>query len=175
MPRIATLCLLLAVAILAAGCGFRLQGASQLPAGLDSVHVATRDRLTSFAVELGRGLERIGASQAASAGEADAVVRVTRDRSGRRVLSVSARNTPQEYAIFYEVEFAIDRGGAEVVPPQRLELTRNISFDESELLAKDREEEILREAMARDLADLVLRRLESLPPAPPPAPGGPSR
>ena len=175
MPRIATLCLLLSVALLAAGCGFRLQGASQLPAGLDSVHVATRDRLTSFAVELGRGLERIGASQAASAGEADAVVRVTRDRSGRRVLSVSARNTPQEYAIFYEVEFAIDRGGAEVVPPQRLELTRNISFDESVLLAKDREEEILREAMARDLADLVLRRLESLPPAPPPAPGDPSR
>ena len=175
MPRSATLCLLLAVAILAAGCGFRLQGSSQLPAGLDSVHVATRDRLTSFAVELESGLERIGASQAASAGEADAVVRVTRDRSGRRVLSVSARNTPQEYAIFYEVEFAIDRGGAEVVPPQRLELTRNISFDESQLLAKDREEEILREAMARDLADLVLRRLESLPPAPPPAPGDPSR
>jgi LPS-assembly lipoprotein len=175
MPRFATLCLLLAVAVLAAGCGFRLQGASHLPAGLDSVHVATRDRLTSFAVELSRGLERIGASQAAVAGEADAVVRVTRDRSGRRVLSVSARNTPQEYEIFYEVEFAIDRGGAQVVPPQRLQLTRNISFDESELLAKDREEEILREAMARDLADLVLRRLESLPAAPPPAQSGPSR
>jgi len=175
MPRFATLYLLLAVTVLAAGCGFRLQGASQLPAGLDSVHVATRDRLTFFAVELGRGLERIGARQAAVAGEADAVVRVTRDRSGRRVLSVSARNTPQEYAVFYEVEFAIDRGGAQVVPPQRLELTRNISFDESELLAKDREEEILREAMARDLADLVLRRLESLPAAPPPAQSGPSR
>jgi LPS-assembly lipoprotein len=175
VPRFATLSLLLAIAVLAAGCGFRLQGASQLPAGLDSVHIATRDRLTSFAVELGRGLERVGARQAAVAGEADAVVRVIRDRSGRRVLSVSARNTPQEYAIFYEVEFAIDRGGEQVVPPQRLELTRNISFDESELLAKDREEEILREAMARDLADLVLRRLESLPPAPPPAQSGPSR
>ena len=73
------------------------------------------------------------------------------------------------------MEFAIDRGGVQVVPPQRLELTRNISFDESELLAKDREEEILREAMARDLADLVLRRLESLPPAPPSAQSGPSR
>jgi len=34
--------------------------------------------------------------------------------------------------------------------------------DESRLLAKDREEEILRDAMARDLADLVLRRLGSL-------------
>ena len=63
------------------------------------------------------------------------------------------------------IEYSIARGGAEVVPPQRLELTRNISFDESQLLAKDREEEILRDAMAGDLADLVLRRLESLPAA----------
>jgi LPS-assembly lipoprotein len=179
--RFAARWVLLAVAVLAAGCGFRLQGASQPTAGLDSVHVATRDRLTPFAVELGRGLQRAGADEAAVASEADAVVRVIRDRSGRRVLSVSARNTPQEFEIFYEVEYAIERGGTEVVPPQKLALTRNISFDESQLLAKDREEEILREAMARDLADLVLRRLESLPAAPPPAvpsstePGGPSR
>jgi len=91
------------------------------------------------------------------------VVRVTTDRTGRRVLSVSARNTPQEFEIFYVVEYSIDAGGKQVVPPQRLELTRNISFDESQLLAKDREQEILRDAMARDLAGLVLRRLESLP------------
>jgi LPS-assembly lipoprotein len=48
------------------------------------------------------------------------------------------------------------------VPPQSLELTRNFSFDESLLLAKENEEEILRDAMARDLAGLVMRRLESL-------------
>ena len=93
------------------------------------------------------------------------MVRVTVDRTGRRVLSVSARNTPQEFEVFYEVEYSIERAGAEVVPRQRLQLTRNISFDVSQLLAKDREEEVLRDAMARDLADLVLRRLASLPPA----------
>jgi len=37
-----------------------------------------------------------------------------------------------------------------------------MSFDDAQLLAKDREEAILREAMARDLAMLVVRRLESL-------------
>lgn len=153
----------LATALLLAGCGFRLQGASVLPEGIDSVHVVARDELSAFAVELFRGLERAGAQRAATPAEADAVVRVTLDRTGRRVLSVSARNTPQEFEIFYQVEYSIARGGEEVVPPQRLELTRNISFDERLLLAKDREEEILRDAMARDLADLVLRRIESLP------------
>lgn len=157
------LVMLLSGALLLTGCGFRLQGSATLPPGLESVHVATRDELSPFAVELFQGLERAGGQRAPSAGEADAVIRVRADRTGRRVLSVSARNTPQEFAIFYEVEYSVERDGEEVVPLQRLELTRNISFDESQLLAKDREEEILRDAMARDLADLVLRRLESLP------------
>jgi len=160
------LALALATALSVAGCGFRMQGATTLPPGLDRVYVAVRDELSPLSIELFRGLERAGARRATSPGEADAVVRVTLDKSGRRVLSVSARNTPQEFEIFYAVEYSIDAGGAQVVPPQRLELTRNISFGESQLLAKDREEEILREAMARDLAGLVLRRLESLPPAP---------
>jgi LPS-assembly lipoprotein len=163
-PRF-TVTLVLSAALLLAGCGFRLQGTSALPEGLDRVHVAVRDELSAFSVELFRGLERAGAQRVASPGEADAVVRVTVDRTGRRVLSVSARNTPQEFEIFYVVEYSIDAGGTQVVPPQRLELTRNISFDESQLLAKDREQEILSDAMARDLAGLVLRRLESLPAA----------
>jgi LPS-assembly lipoprotein len=165
MLRRSRLVLALATALLLAGCGFRLQGSSSLPAGLDRVYVVARDELSPFSIEVFRGLERAGAQRAASAGEADAVLRVTLDRTGRRVLSVSARNTPQEFEIFYAVEYSIDAGGQQVVAPQRLELTRNISFDESQLLAKDREEEILRDAMARDLAALVLRRLESLPPA----------
>ncbi|MBP9131424.1 MAG: hypothetical protein KBF50_14245, partial [Steroidobacteraceae bacterium] len=72
------------------------------------------------------------------------------------------RNTPQEFEIFYLVEYSVDRGGREVLELQPLEMIRNLSFDETQLLAKDREEAIIREAMARDLAVLVTRRLESL-------------
>jgi LPS-assembly lipoprotein len=145
-------------------CGFRLQGTATLPAGISNVHVATADELTPFAVELRRALENAGARTTNSAGEADAVIRVAHDRTGQRVLSVSARNVPQEYQVYYTVRYSIDRAGKEAVPLQELELTRSYSFSESDLLAKNREEEILREAMARDLADLVLRRLGTLPP-----------
>ena len=133
----------------------------RLPEGVRSVYVATSDELTPFAVALKQSLERSGASIAGSAATADTVLRVTKDRTGRRVLSVSSRNTPQEYEVFYTVEYSIDRAGKEVVSMQPLELTRNFSFDESRLLAKDREEEVLRDAMAQDLATLVVRRIES--------------
>jgi LPS-assembly lipoprotein len=150
------------VAVLLAGCGFHLQGAVGLPEGLRSVYVSTSDELSPFAVELRNGLERAGASLATAAGTADAVIRISDDRTGRRVLSVSARNTPQEIEVYNSVVFSIDRGGREAVAAQRLDLTRYFTFDESQLLAKGREEALLREAMARDLTDLVLRRLGSL-------------
>jgi LPS-assembly lipoprotein len=143
-------------------CGFRLQGAVELPPEVRRIYVATADELTPFAVELREALGRNGATLAPAAGAADAVVRVRSDRTGRRVLSVSARNTPEEFEVFYVVDYSIDRGGQEVVPSQVLELTRSFSFDEADLLAKDREEDILREAMARDIAGLIVRRLGSL-------------
>jgi LPS-assembly lipoprotein len=150
------------VAIPLSSCGFHLQGSTDLPADVRRVYVATADELTPFSVELRDALTRNGAQLASAAGTADAVVRVKRDRTGRRVLSVSARNTPEEFEVFYVVDYSIDRGGKEVVPSQTLERTRSFSFDEADLLAKDREEDILREAMARDIASLVVRRLGSL-------------
>ena len=45
---------------------------------------------------------------------------------------------------------------------QEISATRSYSFDERLLLAKEHEEAMLREAMAQDLADIVMRRLASL-------------
>jgi LPS-assembly lipoprotein len=153
---------LLAAALLLVGCGFHLQGSGSLPEGMRRFSVITADEVTPFAVELRRAIERSGGELTGTLAEADTVVRIQRDRSGRRVLSVSARNTPQEYEIFYSIEYSVDRGGKQVLEPQPLEMIRNLSFDETQLLAKDREEIIIRESMAKDLAILVTRRLESL-------------
>jgi len=148
--------------VLQAGCGFHLKGAVSLPADVKTVYVATNDELSPFSVELDRALDAAGAVRATSASVADAVIRVAQDRTGRRVLSVSARNTPQEYQVYYVLGYSIERGDQTAVEPQEIELTRSYSFSESDLLAKDREEAILREALARDLADLVVRRLASI-------------
>ena len=159
---LAWLAALLATTALLTGCGFHLQGSGSLPEGARKIRIVTSDEVTPFAVELRRAIERSGGAVVNTTAEADTVVRIQKDRGGRRVLSVSARNTPQEYEIFYSVEYSVDRAGKEVLETQPLEMTRNMSFDETQLLAKDREETIIRDAMARDLAMLVTRRLESL-------------
>jgi LPS-assembly lipoprotein len=93
---------------------------------------------------------------------ATAIVRIRRDVSGQRVLSVSARNTPEEYQVFYAVEYSVEGGGRELIPQDTIEMTRDYSYDETAVLAKQREQAVLREALARDLAGMIVRRLAAL-------------
>jgi len=53
-------------------------------------------------------------------------------------------------------------GGETRLADEELRLTRDLSFDETQILAKEREQETLRAALAQDLAALVLRRLAAL-------------
>jgi len=156
-------------AVLAAGlalalvaCGFHRQGVTPMPAVMKTTYVDARDERTDFMRGLTRALETRGATLTPTRESASAVLRIERDETGQRVLSVSARNTPTEYEIFYTVTYAVTSNGAEVLTPQTLTLTRDYSFDDEALLAKQHEEEILREALASDLVNLVMRRLASL-------------
>jgi len=125
-------------------------------------YVDSKDRYTEFNQALRERLRTSGAKVTEHAGDATAVVKIIKDQSGQRVLSVSARNTPEEYEVFYAVEYSVVSGGNELIPPQKLELTRDYSYDTTAVLAKQREQAVLRAALAQDLAGLVLRRLASL-------------
>jgi len=125
-------------------------------------YVDANDRYTEFNRALRDRLRASGAKVTDRASDATAVVKIIKDQSGQRVLSVSARNTPEEYEVFYAVEYSVTSGGTELIAPQKLELTRDYSYDTTAVLAKQREQAVLREALAQDLAGLVLRRLASL-------------
>jgi LPS-assembly lipoprotein len=125
-------------------------------------YLDTKDERSDFLRGLSSALETNGATLATTRDGATAVLRVERDETGQRVLSVSARNTPTEYEIYYTVTYSVTAGGEEVLPPRTLTLTRDYSFNEEALLAKQHEEEFLREALARDLVSQVMRSLASL-------------
>jgi LPS-assembly lipoprotein len=151
-----------ACVVLLAACGFRLQGRTPLPEALASVYVDAENPQTDFVVNLRRLLVSSGAKLAPDASQASATVRVLEDESTRSVVSVSAANSPVEIAIEYKVRFAVVAGDRELLPAQPLAASRSFSFDERLLLAKEHEEDILREALARDLAGIAMRRLASL-------------
>jgi LPS-assembly lipoprotein len=153
---------LLGTVLSLSACGWRLQGAAKLSPTMTVTFVDAEDRYTDFNRALRDRLRASGAKVTERVADATAVVKIIKDQSGQRVLSVSARNTPEEYEVFYAVEYSVASGGTELIPPQKLELTRDYSYDTTAVLAKQREQAVLREALAHDLAGLVLRRLASL-------------
>ncbi len=95
-------------------------------------------------------------------GSSGATISVHDDELTERILSVSARNIPTEYELTYRVTFSVTSDGKTLIDNEEISATRDISFDEAQLLAKEREQEILRAALARDLVALVMRRLAAL-------------
>jgi LPS-assembly lipoprotein len=143
-------------------CGFHLEGHTPLPESLRAPYVATQDRQSDFVQSLQRALLSNGAHLAPDKDKASATVNILKDNLKRRVVAVSNLNQPNEYEITYTVTFSVSAGDKQLLAPQDVSATRVFSFNESQLLAKGHEEDVLRTAMARDLADIVMRRLARL-------------
>jgi LPS-assembly lipoprotein len=154
--------LLAAAAVVLAGCGFQLQGRAPLPGVVKAPYVEAPDRQSDFVQSLRHALLSNGAQLVPDRTQASAVISVLQDQMTRRVLSVSAANQPNQYELTYTVRVTVNAGANELLPPQEVIVTRTYSFNEPLLLAKGHEEDVLREDMARDLADRVMRLLARL-------------
>ena len=141
-------------------CGFQLQGSSgALPPATVQTYLETEDPYTDFYASLRDALRDRGANVVESPSEASGVLRILQDDFGQRILSVSARNVPREYEVFYVVTFSFEADGSELLAPESLLVTRSYTYDETQVLGKSLEENELRLSLARDLATRVLRRL----------------
>ena len=141
------------------GCGFRLAGSEHLPAVLAKPYLSVKDPYTDFSREFERELKSSGAVLQLGRQDATATIDVTKDLIEQRTLSVSARNIPTDYELRYTVTFDVRGPDAEILAPQTITLSRDYSFEENELLAKEHEADILRARMARDLATMAMRVL----------------
>jgi LPS-assembly lipoprotein len=157
----AVLSLAFALASLA-GCGFRLEGSGRLPPQMSKTYVQTTVPSTVFYTRLRDALRLRGLEIVMSPEEAGATLTISEDQTGQRVLSVSARNIPREYEIFYTVTFSVRTDDGALIEPESLVATRSYTYDETQVLGKAQEERILRRALAEDLARQIVRRIEAV-------------
>ncbi len=151
-----------ALTLFLSACGFHLQGRTPLPDVVKTPYLQTSDRQTEFALSLERAMITSGAHPVEQKDRASVIVNILRDEVVRRTLSVSAQNQPDEYELTYTVRFSVTAGDKELLPPTDITNVRSFAFAEQLLLAKNHEETILRQDMAHDLADMVMRRLARL-------------
>jgi LPS-assembly lipoprotein len=154
--------LAIAAAALLAGCGFHLPNAITVPPLMESTYVDAVDDYSLFHRELRQALKSAGVELVDTPEQATAILSILTDRTDQRVLSVSARNVPTEYEVYYSIEYAITAGERYLLSPRDVTLTRDYTYDTTLVLGKAREEAMLREALVDDLVRIVLKQISSL-------------
>lgn len=150
------------IILLITSCGFQLRVAKNLPIEMDRTYISTEDEYSIFYRQLKKGLYERGVEVVESPVDATAVFNILQEDTGQRVLSVSGRNVVREYEVFYRIFYSIQTKDKLIKSPQEEILTRDYTYDETLVLGKEREENLLREAIADDLVRIILMKLASL-------------
>jgi len=144
------------------GCGFQLQGALTMPAEMQRTYLDPVDKHSLFHRELRLQLQAAGVQLVDTPDNSTAILSIRIDETNQRVLSVSGRNVPTEYEVYYTVEYSLASGEKVLLSPQDITLTRDYTYDTTKVLGKSREEAVLREAVVKDLVRTVLKQISSL-------------
>jgi LPS-assembly lipoprotein len=151
------LCLVLGVLSLN-GCGFALRGPVSFP--FATIYVGLPDN-SPLGGELKRNIRANGKTVISpDATGAEVVLEVLGESREKVILSLNEQGRVREYNLTYNLRFRVkDKAGKEVLQTTTISLKRNISFNETQVLAKEAEEVLLYRDMQSDLVQQIMRRL----------------
>jgi len=157
--RLASALLCLALA----GCGFQLRGTAEVP--FETIYVPTV--AGGIGLELKRNIQAgTRAKVVDDAKQAEAILEFTQESREKEILSLTGTGRVREFQLRYRVGFRVHDGkGRDFVPANTVVLLRDITFNDSDVLAKETEEQLLYRDMQSDMVQQILRRLSVAKPA----------
>lgn len=160
------LAFILAASLLLAGCGFQLRGTADLP--FETIYLPPAGG-PGIALDLRRNVQAGTRTKVVSDPKAaQAVLEFTQELRDRLILSLAATGRVREYQLRYQVSFRVHDGkGAVFVPLSTVQLTRDITYADSDVLSKEAEEQLLYRDMQTDMVQLIMRRLAAATPPKP--------
>lgn len=144
------------LALLATGCGFHLRGQQTLP--FETLFIPSN---TALGVELKRNLGAASRTRVVNdPKQAEAVLRFIDESREKIILSFDSSGRVREYQLRYRVGFRVTDARERVyIPTSQILLTRDISFNDAQILAKESEEALLYRDMQTDMVQQLLRRI----------------
>lgn len=157
-------CLVLAaLALMLVACGFQLRGEAHLPAALKRVHVAASDPFSPLARDVEAALKRSGATVEDAAGEGIAEITLAAVSLAPVVRSVGANATVNEFSMVYHVELSIQGSdGKPLLSPQVIEHSRDYTFDQTQAIGNNAEQDEVKKGMERDMVDAIMRKIDAV-------------
>ncbi len=151
-------------ALTVSACGFQLRGAPTLAFESLFVNVAETSALGN---ELKRNLGALGSvriiSDPALLNSAQAVLDILSELREKTVVGVNASGQVREFQLRVRIRFRLRTPqGKELIPDTEMLQQRDISFNESAVLAKEAEEGLMYRDMQSDIVQQLMRRLAAV-------------
>lgn len=154
--------LTLALCLLITACGFQLRGSDSAGVPVDNLYLDIGGS-GDIGREVREQLRLTDTNLTETAKESDYILRITNHQYNREVLSVSPRTGKvEEYELTLSVMVSVATPeGESLVSNERISATRDYVFDETAVIASGDEQQLLREEMTRQIANLALLRARS--------------
>jgi LPS-assembly lipoprotein len=151
--------------LLAAGCGFKLRGQTELP--FKTFH-APLPTSSQFGGELRRTLRTNGATIVERREDAQVRFELLGELPEREIAALSTSGRPREYQLRYRMRWrARDSNDAELIAANEVVLRRQITVLDVQGIVNEEEVQLLYRDMRIDAIQQILRRLATLPVQPP--------
>ena len=146
-------------------CGYRLRGMVDLPFKVIAI---TGNPSPPMRADLQTAiLTGTDVKVAINPKDADLILDITNDISGREILAYNSNGQVSAYRLNIRVGFrAYDTSGAEIVPESELYMTRDMDFSSATVLASDAQQQQFLTLMRKDLSVQILRRVSAAARAP---------
>jgi LPS-assembly lipoprotein len=143
--------------LLLAACGFQLRGTASLP--FETIYVP--NATSGIALDLKRNIRSgSGTRVLDEAKGAEAQLQFSEESRQKEILSLTVAGRVSEYRLIYRVRFRISNAqGADFLPPSTVTLTRDMTYDDAQVLAKEAEEQLLFRDMQLDMVQQIMRRI----------------
>ncbi|WP_136630265.1 LPS-assembly lipoprotein LptE [Marinobacter salsuginis] len=153
------------MAALIAGCGFQLRGAPPVSAALEPLAVDCSSQVPDTLCRSLREQLNLGNVRLTPMAEADYILRLRNFERDRRASAITAQAAAAEYTLRHSVDLeVVSSDRVPMVGTTRLTTSESYRYDETNVLARQREEEALRQQMDDRLAQQVIFRLAPLTP-----------
>jgi LPS-assembly lipoprotein len=149
-------------ALALAGCGFKLRGTADVP--FETLYMP--GAATGIALDLKRNIEAGTKVRVVDdPKKAEAILEFTQEAREKEILSLTGTGRVREFTLRYRVGFRVHDGkGADYIPANVIRLTRDVTYNDAEILAKEAEEQLLFRDMQTDMVQQIMRRLSSVKP-----------
>ena len=146
---------------LLSACGFQVRSTATQPLPFQKIYLGMSE-YSPLAAALRRNLEANGQTRVVTdQKEADVLVQVLNEQRRKDILSVGSNGRVREYRLVQIFGFRmIDQQQRELTAPATLQLTRDITWNDNDVLGKTQEEQMLYKDMESDLVQQLLRRMQ---------------